>query len=193
MTALCQWIRVIITLKEDIILIQISQKQAPIGTIEISLGDQTIARITEKDQGNVDMTEISPILLEIHQKLDIIPHIIRIIEVNPIMGIGLMIVTIHVHETHLNQTTGIEINRETDIEVLQEINIEIINREIDLTRGTEIQTGTETVIIEVIHEIETDLIQNPIQIPVTGEKIPLPIPTTKVRREIIVLPLKQKQ
>ena len=193
MNVLCQWIRAIIILKKDIIPIQVKPSQAPIGTIEISLGTQTIARTTEKDQGIVNMTEINPILLEIHQRLDIIPHIIGIIEANQIMGIGLMIVIIHVQGIPLNQIIGIEINQETDIEVLQEINIETTDREIDLTHGTEIQTGTEIMITEVIHEIETDQTLNPIQIPVTGEKIPLPIPTTKVRKEIIVPPLKQKQ
>ena len=79
------------------------------------------------------MTEINPIILETHHKLNIILHTIRIIEVNQTMVIDLMIVTIHAHVIPLNQIIGIEINLETNIEVLLEINIETLDRETDLT------------------------------------------------------------
>jgi hypothetical protein len=168
-----------------LILIITSPKQDPIGIIEIDKKGQTIARTTERDLGIVNMIEINHITLENHHSPDITKTKMGE-NTNPTNVIR------HALVIPLNR---IEIDPMTDIETLQEIDTETTDQETDLTREIETPIEIETVIIEVIHETEIDPIQNPIPdpIPETGEKILQPTLHIKVRRGIIVPPLKPKQ
>jgi hypothetical protein len=167
------------------ILITTSPNQDLIGTIEIDKKGQTIARTTERDLGIVNMIEINHITLENHHSPDI---------TKAKMGENTNHTNVirHALVIPLNR---IEIDPMTDIEILREIDTATTDQEIDLTREIEIPIEIETVIIEVIHETEIDPTQNPIPdpIPETGETILQPTLHIKVRRGIIVQPLKPKQ